>query len=80
MSKTKEDFYIKASGEVLTEYLPEDWQDWEDEKLNEWVEKHAWEPYEWWTAEQLWDQIVSVSYIMLEIHIETLEEALKESK
>ena len=74
MSKKIEDFYIKASGEVLTDYLPEDWQGWEDEDLNEWVEKHAWEPYEWWSAKQLWKQIASVAHTLMNVYNSALEE------
>ena len=35
-----------ASGNYLTEYLPEDWNTWNSKKADTFVEEHAWEPLE----------------------------------
>jgi hypothetical protein len=75
MSKTREDFYILASGEILTSYLPEDWKDWAVSDLDSWLEGHAWSPYEQWGAQQLWDRIISMSLTMLEVHNNAVGEA-----
>ena len=79
MIKTKEDFYIKASGEVLGEYLPLNWQDWEEETLNKWVEDHPCELYEYYSVNDLWIMIDSVSYALLDVYNEARKEALKEN-
>ena len=75
MNKTVEDFYIKASGEVLTEYLPNHWRALTDKRLDNWMTSHAWHPYEYWDAEQLWVRITSIAYTLHEVY----EEAIKES-
>jgi hypothetical protein len=59
--KIKQDL-IWASGHCLTTYLPEDFDTWTDRKLNNFLEKHAWEPFEYWPAENIWEQIDSLAY------------------
>ena len=68
MSKTIKDFFIMASGEILSEWLPEDWSVWKDEELNKWLEQHACEPYEGWSGEELWEQIDSVAHLLMGIY------------
>ena len=58
--------YIAASGQVLCEPLPEnfnddDWHTDEYKDIDEWVVANAWVPYQHWDAEQLWEQISSVA-------------------
>ena len=67
--------FIAASGQVLTDYLPENYDDddWvsecgEYEDIDDWVVNHAWEPYEYWEAKQLWEQINSVAYALKDFH------------
>ena len=65
--------FILASGQVLTEHLPEnyediDWSNEDYEDIDEWVVKHAWEPYQYWDAKQLWEQIDSVAYTLKAFH------------
>ena len=71
--KRIEDFYVRASGQVLTENLPNHWDALTDDRLDYWLEKHAWEPYEYWSAKQLWEQITSVAYLLLDVHNEAME-------
>ena len=72
--KTLEDFYVKASGQVLSERLPDNWRDLEDTTLDEFVVAKAWLPYESWSATELWSQINSVAYDFHSVYLETLEE------
>lgn len=65
--------FIAASGQVLTDHLPEDYDDpdWEDddgEGIDTWVVAHAREPYEYWNAEQIWKQIDSVASSLKSFH------------
>lgn len=58
--------FIAASGQVLTEHLPEnfddeDWSNDEFDSIDEWIIRHAWEPFENYSANQLWEQIDSVA-------------------
>ncbi len=72
--KTLDDFYVKASGQVLTEKLPDNWRDLEDTTLDDFVVEMAWEPYQFWSASELWNQINSVAYDFLTVYLETLKE------
>jgi hypothetical protein len=49
------------SGNFLFEYLPDDWPDWSEAKLDEFLLDHATEDLEDWTADMLWDKITSTA-------------------
>lgn len=73
--------FIAASGQVLTEHLPEDYDhdNWEDENgdgIDAWIVAHAWEPFEYWDAEQLWKQIDDVSTALKSFHSSEVKLAL----
>ena len=53
-----------ASGNYLTEYLPEDWHTWNSKKADTFVEEHAWEPLEHYDAEEIWQQISQMADLM----------------
>jgi len=53
-----------ASGNYLTEYLPEDWHTWNSKKANTFVTENAWEPLEYWDAEDIWQQISQMADLM----------------
>ena len=65
--------FIAASGQVLTKHLPEDFDKLDCSALDEWVECHAWEPFENWSANQLLQQIDSVSNTLRTFHASELE-------
>ena len=52
---------VMMSGCFLFEYLPEDWPDWSEAKLDEFLLDHATEDLEDWTADMLWDKITSTA-------------------
>lgn len=65
--------FIAAAGQVIIEDLPEnydsdDWSHDEYDSIDEWLEGHAWQPYEHWSAKQLWEQIDSVAYTLKQFH------------
>lgn len=65
--------FIAASGQVLTTLLPanfddDNWSSSEYEDIDHWITDHAWEPYENWTAEQLWSQISDVAEALKSFH------------
>jgi hypothetical protein len=55
------DFIIWASAFYLTEHLPEDSLTWEEKKLDKFLEDHAWEPFEYYSANQIWENIESLA-------------------
>ena len=54
---------INMSAQFLTEHLPDNFQDWEDEELYEWVEQHAWQPFENWSGKDLLEQIINCARV-----------------
>ena len=53
-----------ASGNYLTEYLPEDWHTWNSKKADTFVTENAWEPLEHYDAEEIWQQISQMADLM----------------
>ena len=35
--------------------------------------QRAWQPYEYWSAKDLWERITSIAYTLLEVHNEALK-------
>lgn len=71
--KIKKRAIIAASGQVLCEHLPENYDDKYFGKdhyknINEWVEAHAWQPFEYWPANDLWKHIDSIANTLIEFH------------
>ena len=55
---------VLASGEYLTEYLPDNWHKWSEKKADKFVEEHAWEPFEDWSADEVWGLIAQTTNLM----------------
>ena len=53
-----------ASGNYLTEYLPNDWHKWSGKKADKFVKEHAWEPFEYYDADEIWVQISQMADLM----------------
>lgn len=62
MSITEKESIIWASGTFLTEHLPEEYDKWEDEELNIYLEEFVWQPFEYHSVEQIWEYIESLAY------------------
>ena len=63
MTKNKSDI-IWASGHFLTENLPDDYDQWSDEKLDDFIDDHIWEPFEDLEPSFIWDQILNLAKSM----------------
>jgi len=62
MSKTKNTYcnrMIWASGFYLSKTLPDNWE--KDDEIDEFVEANAWQPFEGWTASNIWSEIASLA-------------------
>ena len=66
IDKKQKQNLIWASGHCLTTYLPQDFDKWTDRKLDNFLEKHAWEPFEYWPAKNIWEQIDSLAWSVKE--------------
>ena len=48
---------IWASGQFLTEHFPDDYEQWSNEKLDDYIDDHKWEPFEDYDPSFIWEQI-----------------------
>lgn len=53
--------YIYASTYVLTEGFPEDVHTWDNDKIAEYCEDHAWEPFQYWDGDVIHAHIEDVA-------------------
>jgi hypothetical protein len=58
------DFIQKASGDFLTNSLPDGWGDWRAEKVDKYITDNVWELYENHDSESLWELIKQHSYTL----------------
>ena len=65
MPKNKSDV-IWASGHFLTENLPDNYDQWSDEKLDDFIDDHIWEPFEGLDPSFIYDQILNHAQSMRE--------------
>ena len=62
---TEEDRDIQwASQHFLTDSLPDEWQNMENEKIDEFIENHKWQPIEDWEIDDIWQQIGQIARSM----------------
>ena len=48
---------IWASGHYLTEHFPEEFAEWEEEEVDEFIEDHIWAGVEGYPPSYVWEQI-----------------------
>jgi uncharacterized small protein (DUF1192 family) len=65
MTELQKRAFVSASGSYLTEYLPDNWWDMEKEYADEFVELHAWSTFEYWSANEILEQIQNLADEML---------------
>ena len=63
MPKNKLDI-IWASGLFLTESFPDNYDQWSDEELDDFIDNHIWEPFEDLDPSFIWEQIVNLAKSM----------------
>jgi len=56
------------SGNFLTEEIPLNWQDMEEDDLNEFILDHVSAPYENWDIEDIWTLIEQVGSAAFGLH------------
>jgi len=60
--KDKDIFW--AASQFLYEDLPEDYQDWPNQKLYKFLKYYAWKPFEHYSGEWLWAHIQDLAISM----------------
>jgi len=63
MSKpmTENESLIWASGHFLTESFPKEFTDWSEEQINEFILSNTWQPFETWSAQDVWELIENLA-------------------
>ncbi len=51
----------RASAHFLTERLPDNWQDMSDPAVDQFMINHAWEPFERWDIQDVWELIEQIA-------------------
>ena len=54
------DFFLLALSNFVCETPPLDICEWPDEKANVWIEEHAWQPFEDWSARDIWSEALDL--------------------
>tara|TARA_R100000231_G_scaffold28172_1_gene24967 strand:- start:408 stop:653 length:246 start_codon:yes stop_codon:yes gene_type:complete len=64
MSKliTENEALIWASGHFLCEQFPEDFINWEEEQVDKFILDNVWQPFEGYSAEDVWENIDNLAY------------------
>jgi len=65
---TFEQVFAKLSGHFLTQELPKNWQDFDDEYLEEWFVECAVDTYEYWDWEKVYKMISDLTYEVMELY------------
>jgi tripartite-type tricarboxylate transporter receptor subunit TctC len=76
--KETPDFYRIASGFYQSKDLPDNYLELEDDEFHKLLEEGAWEPFEYWSGEDIHEEIQSLSYRMEKIARETRKNTLDE--
>ena len=78
----EDEHYIQeASGHYFIDHLPDDWNTWEREELDEWCEEHAWEPFEYHPTNWVFEQVTILARTidrLVEKATKPLEDAVAE--
>ena len=53
---------IWASAQFLTEPFPDNYEQWSNEKLDDFIDDHKWEPFENYDPSFIWEQIEHLAY------------------
>ena len=74
------DYFRIASEFYLSEILPQDYMDMDDEDFYDFLEENAWEPFMYYSGEDLQGAITGLSYRMERIAREARKKTLDEVK
>ena len=76
--KETTDYYRIASGFYLSDTLPHDYLDMDDDDFHAFLEENAWQPFEYWSGESIHRGIQDLSVAMENIARDTRKNTLDE--
>jgi len=59
---TENESIIWASGHFLCSHFPEEFADWDEEQINQFMMENVWEPFEGYSIDTVWENIESLAY------------------
>jgi hypothetical protein len=60
--------FAAISGHFLTQQLPDNWQDFDDEYLEEWFTECALDTYEYWDWQSVYSEINGITETVMELY------------
>jgi hypothetical protein len=72
--------WVAASGHILTENLPFDYAQRDDDEMDEFVTDNVWEPFEGWPAKDIWFEISSIADTIMAVHKNEVKLKVKADK
>ena len=54
---TRKDLIMHQSGNFLCECLPDEFDEWDEKQFDEFIVQNAWQPFEYWEANDIWENI-----------------------
>ena len=67
--KTYEKIFAKVSGHFLTQELPDNWRNFDDEYLEEWFTECALDIHEFWEWDEVYDRIDRIVVDIIELGV-----------
>ena len=61
MTSTEKESLILASSHFLCEELPENFDQWSEEKINQYCQNNAWEPFQYHEGSEIYEHIDRLS-------------------
>lgn len=67
MTNKRDKLFAAISGHFLTQQLPENWTDFDDDELEEWFTECAVHTYEYWDWQQVYAKIALITDTAMEL-------------
>ena len=64
---TKTQAHIRASRYYLTDELPSNFDELDEQALKDFIREHRWEPLEHWESREIWELIEDLASEFLEV-------------
>ena len=67
--KTYEKIFAKLSGHFLTQELPDNWRDFDEDYLEEWFTECALDTYQYWEWDEVYDMIDRIVFDLIKLGV-----------
>tara|TARA_R100000278_G_C5418972_1_gene145871 strand:+ start:294 stop:548 length:255 start_codon:yes stop_codon:yes gene_type:complete len=75
--RVKDTLFCSMSAQFLTNELPVEAIDWENEKIEEWIDENKWYPFEDWDTQLIVELIESAAWHVYDFMKNNFEEMVK---